>query len=62
VRLTIDSKQIAGFGPLHYIAESITSQEAYAEAAALEPVKLKLIERSSLEQVVRNPYFPECGK
>jgi hypothetical protein len=61
VRLTVDSKQVAGFGPLHYLAESITCQEAYAEADALEPVKLNHIERSSLEQVVRNPYFPECG-
>jgi hypothetical protein len=61
MRLTVDSKQIAGFGPLHYVAELVTCQEAYQEAAASEPVKLKRIEKSSLEQVVREPYFPECG-
>jgi hypothetical protein len=62
MRLTTDSRQIAGFGPLHYAAEPVTCQEAYSEAVALEPVQLKHIEKSSLEQVVRESYFPECDK
>jgi hypothetical protein len=62
MRLTVDSKQIAGFGPLHYIAEPVTCQEAYLEAAALEPVKLKRIERSEVDKIARETYFPECGK
>jgi hypothetical protein len=62
MRLTVDSKQIAGFGPLHYIAEQVTCQEAYREAAAMEPVKLKRIEKSSLDYVARESYFPECGQ
>src|SRR5579863_7351203 len=60
MRLTVQSRQIAGFGPLHYLAEQVTCQEAYSEAVALEPVKLKHIEKSSLEYVVRESYFPEC--
>lgn len=62
MRLTVDSKQIAGFGPLLYAAESVTCQEAYSEAVALEPVKLKHIERSSREMIVHESYFPECEK
>lgn len=62
MRLTVDSKQIAGFGPLHYIAEPVTCQQAYREAVALEPVKLKRIEKPSLDYIAREPYFPECGK
>jgi hypothetical protein len=62
MRLTVDSRQIAGFGPLYYAAEPVTCQEAYSEAVALEPVKLKHIAKPSLEQVVRESYFPECGK
>jgi hypothetical protein len=62
MRLTVDSRQVAGFGPLHYLAEPVTCREAYSEAVALEPVKLKHIEKPILEQVVRESYFPECGK
>jgi hypothetical protein len=62
MRLIGDSKAVAGFGSAHYIAEEVSCQEAYPEAAALEPVKLKHIEKSSLEYVARESYFPECGK
>jgi hypothetical protein len=62
MRLIIESKAVAGLGPTRWIAEPVTCQEAYREAATLGPVKLKRIERSSLEQVARESYFPECGK
>ena len=62
MRLIVDSKQIAGFGPTHFIAEPVTCEEAYREAAAMQPVKLKRIERSSLDYVARESYFPECEK
>jgi hypothetical protein len=62
MRLTVDSKQIAGFGPLHYIAEPVTCQEAYREAATLEPVKLKRIQRSSLDSIARESYFSRVRK
>lgn len=62
MRLIIESKAVAGFGPTRWIGEPVTCQEAYREAAALEPVKLKLIEKSSLDSVARESYFPECGK
>jgi len=62
MRLVIESKAIAGIGPTRWIAEQVTCQEAYREAATLEPVKLKRIERSSLDYIARESYFPECGK
>jgi hypothetical protein len=62
MRLTVDSKQIAGFGPLHYIAEPVTCREAYDEAARNEPVKLKHIEKSEVDKIARETYFPECGR
>jgi hypothetical protein len=62
VRLVVDSKQIAGFGPTHFFAEPATCEEAYHEAAAMQPVKLKRIEKDSLEYVARESYFPECGQ
>jgi hypothetical protein len=62
MRLIGDSKAVAGFGSAHYIAEQVTCQEAYPEAAALEAVKLKRIEKSSLDYVARESYFPECEK
>jgi len=62
MRLIIESKAVAGLGPTRWIAEPVTCQEAYREAATLGPVKLKRIERSSLERVARESYFPECGK
>ena len=62
MRLIIESKAIAGLGPTRWIAEQVTCQEAYREAAALEPVKLKRIERSEIDKIARETYFPECGK
>lgn len=62
VRLAVESKAVVGFGPMHYIGEKVSCQEAYREAATMEPVKLKRVEKSSLEQVVRESYFPECEK
>lgn len=62
MRLIIESKAVAGLGPTRWIAERVTCQDAYREAATLEPVKLKRIDKSSLEQIAREPYFPECGK
>lgn len=61
VRLIINSKAVAGFGSTRWIGESVTCQQAYSEAAALEPVKLKRIEKSSLDSVARESYFPECA-
>jgi len=62
MRLVIDSKAVAGFGPTRWIAEPVTCEEAYHEAATLEPVKLKRIERSEVDRVARETYFPERGK
>ena len=59
-RLIVESKAVAGIGPTHWMAETVTCQEAYREAAASEPVKLKHIEKSFLDSVAREPYFPEC--
>jgi hypothetical protein len=63
VRLIVESKAVAGFGPMHYVAEPVSCEEAYREAATLQPVKLKSIDSSfPLEHVVRESYFPDCGK
>jgi len=62
MRLVIESKAVGGFGPTRWLAEQVTCQEASREAAAAEPVKLKRIEKSSLDYVARESYFPECGK
>jgi hypothetical protein len=62
MRLVIESKAVAGLGPTRWIAERVTCQEAYREAAALEPVKLKRVEGQSLEYIARESYFPECGQ
>lgn len=61
VRLTSKSNG-APFAPVHYFAELVTCQEAYREGAALEPVKLRRIEKPSLDYVARESYFPECAK
>ncbi|HKN16831.1 MAG TPA: hypothetical protein VJX47_07815 [Candidatus Sulfotelmatobacter sp.] len=60
VRLVVESKAVAGIGPTRWMAEQVTCKEAYGEAASLEPVKLKRIERPSLDHVARESYFPEC--
>ena len=60
MRLAIESKAVAGIGPTRWIAEPVTCQEAFQEAAALEPVKLKRIEKSFLDHLARESYFPEC--
>jgi len=62
IRLIIESKAVAGFGPTRWVGEQVTCLVAYREAAAAEPVKLKRIEKSSLDYVVREPFFPECEK
>ncbi len=62
MRLIIESKAVAGLGPTRWIAEQVTCQEAYHEAATLEPVKLKRIEKSSLDYIARESFFPACGK
>ena len=62
MRLIVESKAVAGLGPTRWIAERVTCPEAYREAAALEPVKLKRIEKTSLDFIARESYFPECGK
>lgn len=59
IRLTSKSSG-APFAPIHSFAEQVTCQEAYREAVALEPVKLKRIQKSWLDYVVRESYFPEC--
>lgn len=61
VRLTSKSNGMP-YAPVHHFAEPVTCQEAYGEAARSEPVKLKRIEKSSLDHIAREPYFPECGQ
>jgi len=61
VRLTSKSNGMP-YAPVHHFAEQVTCQEAYGEAARSEPVKLKSIEKSSLDHVARESYFPECGR
>jgi len=61
VRLTSKSNG-APFAPVHHFAEQVGCQEAYDEAARSEPVKLKHVERSELDKISREGFFPECGK
>lgn len=61
MRLIIKSKAVAGIGPTRWIAEPVKCQEAYGEAADMEPVKLKRIEKLSWSSVLRESFFPECG-
>jgi hypothetical protein len=61
VRLTSNSTGVP-YVPVHYFAEQVTCREAYDEAAGSEPVKLKHVQRSELDKIAREPYFPECGK
>ena len=60
IRLVIDSRAIAGIGPTRWIGEEVTCQEAYSEAAAFEPVKLKRIQKSFVDTVTRESFFPQC--
>ena len=62
MRLIIHSKAVAGIGPTRWLAEPVTCQAAYDEAATLEPVRLKRIEKPFLDEVARDSYFPECEK
>ena len=62
MRLVIESKAVAGFGPTRWLAEPVTCQEASHEAAAAQPVLLKRLEKSALDQVAREPFFPECTR
>ena len=59
-RLVIENKAVAGIGRTRWFAEQVSCEEAYSEAAALEPVKLKRIEKPLLNHIARESYFPEC--
>ncbi len=62
IRLTSKSSG-APYAPMHYFAEPVTCQEAYDDGAvAMEPIRMKHVEKSSLDYVVRESYFPECPK
>jgi hypothetical protein len=60
-RLTSKSNGLP-YAPVHHFAEQVTCREAYDEASRNEPVKLKHIEKSEVDKVARETYFPECGK
>ena len=62
MKLVVESKAVAGIGKTHWIAQRVSCEEANQEAAASGPVKLKRIEKTSLEYVDRESYFPDCGK
>lgn len=61
VRLSPQSNG-APFAPVHRIAEKVTCEQAYGEAATMKPVSLKRVEKASLDNVVRSSFFPQCEK
>ena len=52
----------APFAPQHHIVEQVPCQQAHSEAASLDPFKLKRVEKSWLDSVVPESYFPGCEK
>ena len=61
VRLTAKSNGLP-YAPIHHFVEELPCHVARGEAAGSEPVKLKHIEKSELERIAPEPFFPECGK